>query len=335
MHVDSINGMVDVYDVYLLSGQLYKTIYINMYGTKTSTKIPIGFSFKSIADKEVETKTELLKKGDEKKKIVITRLHIFILVLIGIVIFMSGILVGICLDRTALYEIEDTSFEPDEIDIGTDDNIDEKYPIYRKAHLLVSDPYGLSNKYSIIGENINDILGGYSEGEDYEVERNEVFCSYILSKKAEYWYEKEATITIYTEPDDDIVRVIDYSFKVDWFGNSGYLRVNDIKKELTDYYDADPSYRYFDGKETVDTTRTEFEKLFKEGYMGIYHITWRGEKGEAKLTMQNLYEEKSEEWNISFADSTRSDFCPPIPVSHSVQSWIHSSPKKPYLQNRS
>lgn len=40
-----INGPVDIYATYLPSGQPYKTIYINMYGTTPSIKAPMGFSF--------------------------------------------------------------------------------------------------------------------------------------------------------------------------------------------------------------------------------------------------------------------------------------------------
>ena len=45
MNVDGINGLIDIYDTYLPSGQPYKTIYINMYGAKKSTKVPVGFIF--------------------------------------------------------------------------------------------------------------------------------------------------------------------------------------------------------------------------------------------------------------------------------------------------
>lgn len=44
--VDNINGMVDVYEVTLSSGKPYKTIYLNMYATKNSTKAPQGFTIK-------------------------------------------------------------------------------------------------------------------------------------------------------------------------------------------------------------------------------------------------------------------------------------------------
>lgn len=43
--VNGINGMIDIYETYLPSGQPYKTIYINMYGAKRSTKAPAGFTF--------------------------------------------------------------------------------------------------------------------------------------------------------------------------------------------------------------------------------------------------------------------------------------------------
>lgn len=49
MSVNGINGMIDIYDTYLLSGQPYKTIYINMYGAKRSTKVPEGFVLEKAA----------------------------------------------------------------------------------------------------------------------------------------------------------------------------------------------------------------------------------------------------------------------------------------------
>ena len=48
MSANGINGMIDIYDTYLPSGQLYKTIYINMYGAKCSLSAPSGFSFEPI-----------------------------------------------------------------------------------------------------------------------------------------------------------------------------------------------------------------------------------------------------------------------------------------------
>lgn len=39
--VNGINGMIDIYETYLPSGQPYKIIYINMYGAKGSTKFSV------------------------------------------------------------------------------------------------------------------------------------------------------------------------------------------------------------------------------------------------------------------------------------------------------
>ena len=36
MSVEGINGMIDIYETFLPSGQPYKTIYINMYGVRSS-----------------------------------------------------------------------------------------------------------------------------------------------------------------------------------------------------------------------------------------------------------------------------------------------------------
>ena len=41
--VSGVNGMIDIYDSTLPSGKPYKTIYINMYGSGISTKLPKGF----------------------------------------------------------------------------------------------------------------------------------------------------------------------------------------------------------------------------------------------------------------------------------------------------
>lgn len=45
-HCDGISGQTDIYLSTLKSGETYKTIYVNMYGSETSTTAPQGFSFK-------------------------------------------------------------------------------------------------------------------------------------------------------------------------------------------------------------------------------------------------------------------------------------------------
>ena len=68
MSVEGINGMIDIYDTFLPSGQPYKTIYVNMYGAKKSTKAPNGFAFarsKTVAAPNSDVK---VSKSNTKRK---------------------------------------------------------------------------------------------------------------------------------------------------------------------------------------------------------------------------------------------------------------------------
>ena len=65
--VNGINGMIDIYETYLPSGQLYKIIYINMYGAKTSSKAPQGFVFGN-ADVSAPKKAPKAKKVKQPKR---------------------------------------------------------------------------------------------------------------------------------------------------------------------------------------------------------------------------------------------------------------------------
>ena len=59
LSAEGVNGMIDIYDIYLHSGQLYKTIYINMYGAKRSSKAPAGFMLNdTTSPKPTKTKKE-------------------------------------------------------------------------------------------------------------------------------------------------------------------------------------------------------------------------------------------------------------------------------------
>ena len=59
LSAEGVNGIIDIYDIYLHSGQLYKTIYINMYGAKRSSKAPAGFMLNdTTSPKPTKTKKE-------------------------------------------------------------------------------------------------------------------------------------------------------------------------------------------------------------------------------------------------------------------------------------
>ena len=66
MCVEGINGMVDVYDTYLPSGEEYKTIYINMYGAKDSSKAPKGYVL--FIEDEGENAPLIMEKSNISKK---------------------------------------------------------------------------------------------------------------------------------------------------------------------------------------------------------------------------------------------------------------------------
>lgn len=54
--VEGVKGIIDIYDIYLTSGEHYKTIYINMYGAKDSRSAPKGF--KLVSDLEISKSTK-------------------------------------------------------------------------------------------------------------------------------------------------------------------------------------------------------------------------------------------------------------------------------------
>ena len=84
MSVDGVNGMVDVYDIFLPSGEEYKTIYINMYGAYNSTFAPKGFSYSNqlTATKiPMQTKVTSGKSRKIKKFLIISGIVAIIAVL--------------------------------------------------------------------------------------------------------------------------------------------------------------------------------------------------------------------------------------------------------------
>ena len=64
--VNGINGIIDVYDTYLPSGEPYKTIFINMYGAKKSEKAPVGFTLNNVEAKRKKKKPKKEKKVKTK-----------------------------------------------------------------------------------------------------------------------------------------------------------------------------------------------------------------------------------------------------------------------------
>lgn len=68
MSADGVNGMIDIYDTYLQSGDFYKTVYINMYGAKKSLSAPVGFVIAENAIPKQQNHTALQQQAKAKEK---------------------------------------------------------------------------------------------------------------------------------------------------------------------------------------------------------------------------------------------------------------------------
>lgn len=88
LSVEGINGLIDMYDIYLMSGQKYTTIYINMYGAKASTKMPVGFGVQ---------KAQPINKAKKEKKSKLDIINIFVLIL-PLILSIAGL--SICYSYT-------------------------------------------------------------------------------------------------------------------------------------------------------------------------------------------------------------------------------------------
>ncbi len=100
MSVNEVHGMVDVYDIYLMSGAEYKTIYINMYGARNSTMAPSGFVLMTQAPisvkapKQKEPKVRKSKKPVNKKLVVcltVIPIAVIIVALLAVFVLIPGL----------------------------------------------------------------------------------------------------------------------------------------------------------------------------------------------------------------------------------------------------
>lgn len=83
--VKGINGIIDIYDIYLMSGQKYTTIYINMYGANASKRVPAGFGAKKTQGIKKPEERQRVKKADKPKNLTLDVINIFVLLLTTIV----------------------------------------------------------------------------------------------------------------------------------------------------------------------------------------------------------------------------------------------------------
>lgn len=101
MSVDGVNGMIDIYDGFLPSGGLYKTVYINMYGAKASSEVPRGFT---LCTEKKENSQHYNKKRieDIKEKVKTIKVSKVTIILIAVVVALSALNVVQLGNRQAL-----------------------------------------------------------------------------------------------------------------------------------------------------------------------------------------------------------------------------------------
>jgi len=64
--VEGIPGIVDEYEMYVPSGDLYKKIYISVSNEKMSTKVPAGFGIRELAKETVKVEKVIEPKVEQK-----------------------------------------------------------------------------------------------------------------------------------------------------------------------------------------------------------------------------------------------------------------------------
>lgn len=109
--VEGIHGMIDIYDIYLLSGQKYSTIYINMYGAKKSAKAPRGFVFETLETTTNSMKTSnpnTIRKNPPKDKLIsftnISSIALTVISMVSIVVAMNIQDLKETLERTGIQQ---------------------------------------------------------------------------------------------------------------------------------------------------------------------------------------------------------------------------------------
>lgn len=235
------------------------------------------------------------QKNRISKLLVITNILFFVIIccLIGYIVFSKP-------------KITESISNEDVYISENGDETESKYKLFKHSSLNATDPYGLANEHNILGKDISEILMGYEEGKDYEITKNDYFCSYTFTKDIKDYVTdgNTAKLSIYTDSDSDIITIVEYSFRIDSrnYDNSDSIFLSRAKRILTEYCDVDPIYDYVDDYNIVNIDKDTFNALIHDGVKSIYHVSWETEKGHAILTIENLHEERSNDWNVSFTE---------------------------------
>lgn len=89
MSADGVNGLIDIYEMLLTTGEYYQTIYMNMYGSDNSTVVPVGFAmYNPIQTEKVQGKSSANLSQIKKSKAPA------IIAVVAVAVIVAGLLGG-------------------------------------------------------------------------------------------------------------------------------------------------------------------------------------------------------------------------------------------------
>ena len=189
MSVNGVHGLIDIYDIYLMSGAEYKTIYINMYGASNSTMAPRGFVLKTSTKKAAAVQTPKQKEPKARKpKKPVNKKLVVCLTAIPIVIVSAALLMVFWLIPESNYNHAKKLLENGNYDLAYSEF--EKLDGYSDSeNMMLECRYLQAVKYRDAGDyelanKIFDSLGNYKDSKilihkhDYRVvSRTEPTCT--------------------------------------------------------------------------------------------------------------------------------------------------------------
>ena len=285
MSVDGVNGMVDVYDTYLPSGEEYKTIYINMYGAYNSTFAPKGFSYSAVAT--LDTKKSKSKKT--KRKIKKSYLIIAIVLLIGLI--AGGLAIGFSVYHNGLYEeLSDKMLEIDYYNYNSN-NI---AGLINRLPSNYKDVKDIENQYKQIDKQIKIIENAERLNErDSEKVREAYVTLYKFNSQNDNWDLSEYLDGVLENSFSKFVfgkewEDSDYFFQ--WYENGegdGERLLTNLPNNKDDNKDYYFYYAYSDGSGFLNPRQFGYQNVNNSSYKFLaYRITdisYTGSKWQIKI----------------------------------------------------
>ena len=261
MSVDGINGMVDVYDTYLLSGKEYKTIYMNMYGTYRSALSPKGFTLLTLKNKHNKSHTS------KNVKVIVP---IVILSVVIIIVSAIAVLLGIKLSK-GTQEQSNKGNQETSIDENTPKDRDYLYNWLLENGELASG--GTSVVYKEVYSN-NRVYSLYYNTSS----ANRIFASYT-SKNSE-GYIIIVTVELFTSGDEEtnaeivVINSDDKRRGLKYYHNPQQFTVNtpiSIVSAFGDHFpDKEASGKYDDPLESFNAWKKPMEEVEDVGKKSIH-----------------------------------------------------------------